>query len=126
MNNSCRKIVLEALAGKEVYPVPTEVMENAVYPALERELCRHFGLEPADHEGLLNKLNSHLRWGKPAYAGPPLEEARIQPPSTFPARKATRNIWGGWAGMNTYSDEFARPLSSIQSVERTRRGGEIA
>jgi uroporphyrinogen decarboxylase len=99
-----------------VFPVPVDVIENWIYPSLEQALARHFGLAAADHEGVLAALGAHTRWGKPAYVGPALEVAPIQPPSSFPNRRATRSIWGSWAGMNTYSDTIARPLAGIESV----------
>jgi len=111
-----RDRLLAAVAGKEVWPIPVDVMENLIYPRLEAGLCQHFGLAEADHEGVLFSLGAHTRWGKPLYIGPPLEEAPFQPPSAFPARKATRSIWGSWAGMNTYTDELERPLSHVETV----------
>jgi uroporphyrinogen decarboxylase len=91
-------------------------MENLIYPRLETGLRRHFGLAEADHEGVLVSLGAHTRWGKPLYVGPPLEQAPFQPPSTFPAKKAFRSIWGSWTGMNTYTDEIPRPLSQVETV----------
>lgn len=111
-----RDRTLSAMRGREVYPVPVDVIENWIYPELERALARHFGLASDDHEAILRSLGAHTRWGKPAYIGPALEVAPVQPASSFPNRLATRSIWGSWAGMNTYSDEFERPLAGIESV----------
>jgi uroporphyrinogen decarboxylase len=111
-----RDRLLAAVAGKEVWPTPVDVMENLIYPRLETGLRRHFGLAEADHEGVLVSLGAHTRWGKPLYVGPPLEQAPFQPPSTFPAKKAFRSIWGSWTGMNTYTDEIPRPLSQVETV----------
>lgn len=111
-----RERFLAAVKHEEVFPIPTDVMENIIYPGLESDLCRHLGLIQDDHEGVLVALNAHSRWGKPAYIGPPLEAAPIQPPSSFPAKKATRNIWGAWSGMNTYTDEIERPLADAETV----------
>lgn len=111
-----REQALASVNGTEILPVPTDVMENLIYPGLESALCHHHGLEPNDHEGLLRRLGACLRWGKPAYIGPPLDEAPIQPPSAFPNKKATRSIWGSWSGLNTYSDEIDRPLKGVESV----------
>jgi uroporphyrinogen decarboxylase len=111
-----RERVLAAIAGKETFPVPVDVFENYVYPTLEADLCRRFGLHAQDHEGVLKGLGAHMRWGAPAYVGPPLEDAPVQPPSAFPARKATRNIWGSWDGMNTYYEGIDRPLRAAETV----------
>ena len=111
-----RARALAALGGQAVYPIPCDVMENLIYPGVERGLCQHFGLAEGDHEGVLAALGSHTRWCKPLYIGPDLEEAPIQPPSSFPNKKATRSIWGSWSGMNTYSDEIERPLRAIETL----------
>jgi uroporphyrinogen decarboxylase len=111
-----RERFLTAVNHQEVFPIPTDVMENTLYPGLEAGLCQHFGLAGTDLEGLLKALNAHARWGKPAYIGPPLEEAPFQPPNPFPAKKATRSIWGSWSGMNTYTDEIERPLANAESI----------
>ena len=106
-----RERVLTAVDGKEIYPVPLDVNDHIIYPNLEQDLCRHFGLNEDDHEGVLSALGAELRRGTPQYIGPPLEEAPFQPPCAFPHPKATRNIWGSWTGMNTYSDEIDRPIT---------------
>lgn len=117
MEMNSRERALAALNRHEVFPIPTDVMENLIYPDLERDLCRHFGFAPEDHEGLLQALNAHARWGKPAYIGPALEEAPVQPPSSFPQKKAARNIWGGWSGLNSFTSEIERPMAALDSVE---------
>jgi hypothetical protein len=111
-----RQRVLAAVHGEEVLPVPYDVMENQIHPLLERSLARHFGLHQTDHLGVLHKLGAHLRWGRPAYVGPPLAEAPVQPPDPWPSKRATRNIWGGWSGMNTYSDTIERPLAHVETI----------
>ena len=75
-----RDRVLAAVEGKEIWPIPVDVMENMIYPQLEASLCRHFGLAEDDHEGVLISLGAHTRWGKPLYVGPPLRK----PPSNLP------------------------------------------
>ncbi len=109
--------MLACVAGQELYPVPTDVMENRIYPALEADLRQRFGLRDDDYEGLLQALGAHARWCKPRYVGPALEDAPFQPPCSFPAKKATRGIWGSWVGMNTHTDAIERPLAGIESAQ---------
>lgn len=115
-----RERVLSAVKGEEVFPIPVDVMENLIYPDLEARLCQHFNLAEDDHEGVLRALGAHFRWAKPAYIGPPLEEATFQLPSSFevsfPAKKAARGIWGTWEGVGTLSEVFDRPLKSVETV----------
>ena len=54
-----RARALAALGGQAVFPIPCDVMENLIYPGIEGALCQHFGLETADHEGVLRALGSH-------------------------------------------------------------------
>jgi uroporphyrinogen decarboxylase len=111
-----RDRLLAAVNGEEIFPVPVDVMENRIYPELESGLRRYYGLAEDDQEGLLVALGAHMRWGKPPYVGPPLEDSLVQPDSSFPYRRATRNIWGSWNGSNTWADMFDRPLLSAETV----------
>ena len=111
-----RERTLAVIDGEELFPVPFDLIMNFIHPRPEGGLCRHFGLADGDHEGLLAALGAHTRWGKPAYIGPPLEPAPFSIPSSFPNKAATRSIWGGWVGVNTYTDQFIRPLRDAETV----------
>ena len=113
-----RQHLLSAVEGREVDPVPIDVMENRIYPKLEADLLAHFGLPPGDHVGCLEALGSQMRWANAAYIGPTLEDCPLQPESAFPAKKATRSIWGSWAGLNSFTDEIDRPFSNIDSIDQ--------
>ena len=111
-----RENALASLNGKEVYPVPVDVWENGIHPILENGLCSYFGLEKEDHEGVLKKLNACMRWGGPVYIGPELENADLNVSIPFPFKKITKNIWGTWDGLETYSGLFKRPLAEVSTV----------
>lgn len=112
-----REAVIKALNHEDVYPIPVDVFENGVHPKLEEKLLKHFGLKPKDHVGLLKALNAHFRWGTPVYIGPPLDTASFDMPIAWPWLKITKNIWGVWEGVESYSDNiFPRPLANAQTV----------
>lgn len=117
-----RQRFLDAVEGREVFPVPTDVMENYFYPNVEGRLMEMLGV--SDRQALLRELNAHARWANPKYIGPPFEKAPVQPESSFPAKYAYKNIWGSYSGLNAYSDDLVlRPLaeaSSVADVERHR------
>jgi uroporphyrinogen decarboxylase len=108
--------VLAAMKGEELYPVPVDVYEGGVHWELRAKLQQHFGLAENDNEGLLQAFHACLRWGKPHYIGPPLEEIPTGVP-IYPARKVMRDIWGTYGEtVATYSDEVPRPLHAAQTV----------
>ena len=109
---------LAAMNGEELYPVPSDVFENGVHPELRAKLLRHFGLPEDDNEGLLRAFNACIRWARPLYIGPPLEEdtsgAHVP---IYPALKIVKDIWGTWGeGAATYYDGLPRPLRSTETV----------
>jgi uroporphyrinogen decarboxylase len=110
-----RERLLAALAGESVVPIPVDIYEGGIAPGLEAGMCRHFGLLPGDHEGLRRALGAHVRWGHPLYVGPALEVLPGQTPQ-FPDRAVVRGIWGTVDGVQTYGDDFDRPLRSIETV----------
>jgi uroporphyrinogen decarboxylase len=104
--------------GEELYPVPHDVFENAVHPGLRVQLLRHFGLAMDDNEGLLRIFDACVRWARPLYIGPPLEEdtsgAHVP---IFPALKVEKDIWGTWGeSAATYYDSLPRPLRTAETV----------
>jgi len=110
-----RDRVLAAVRGEEVWPVPADVFENGIHPRLETQLMRHFGIDQADHEGLLRAVGACMRWARPLYVGPKLEEDLTQQP-VYPHQKVMRNIWGTWDGYATYYDAIDRPLRLAETV----------
>ena len=110
-----RERVLAALAGEETFPIPADVFESCITPKLAARLLQHFGLDTADHEGLLDALGACVRWALPRYAGPPQEEDPTRE-AIYPLRKVTRGIWGTWEGLETYYDGLDRPLRFADSV----------
>lgn len=111
-----RDRVLAAVNGKEILPVPVDVFENWFHPRIQTDLQRRLGLSETDREELLRALGAELRWGFPIYVGPPLEEAPFQSEATYPFTKVYRGIWGTWEGLETYTEEFYRPLAAVESV----------
>ncbi|MBA7637471.1 hypothetical protein ES703_45116 [subsurface metagenome] len=112
-----REKVNAAINGEEIFPIPTDVFENAIHPILAGKLCEHFGLDKVDHRGLIHALGAHFRWAKPAYIGPPLEEVFSERSAAFPFEKITRNMWGTFDGIESYADLLLdRPLSSAETV----------
>jgi len=115
--------VLACLHGEELYPIPSDVFENGVHPELRAKLLRHFGLAENDNEGLLQALDAHLRWCRPLYIGPPLEEdtsGRHAP--IYPALKIVKDIWGTWGeGAATYYDGLPRPLRHAETVAEVEK-----
>jgi uroporphyrinogen decarboxylase len=110
-----RERVLAAVDGQEVFPIPVDVFENAVYPQLEADLCRHFGLPREDHAGVLEALGAEIRRGSCLFTGPPLQELPGQI-AMWPFKKVFRNVWGSWEGYETYSETIDRPLRLAQTV----------
>ena len=110
--------VLAATNGEELYPVPSDVFENGVHWKLRAELLRHFGLTDSDNEGLLKALDAHIRWCRPMYTGPPLEEdtsGKYTP--SYPASKIVKDMWGTWGeGVATYYDGLPHPLRDAETV----------
>ena len=108
--------VLAAMRGEELYPVPVDLYENGVHWELQSMLLRHFGLAEDDNEGLLEAFNACIRWGRPLYVGPLLEEVPCGVP-VYPARKVMKDIWGTWGeSVATYYDGIPRPLCSATTV----------
>ena len=109
---------LAAMSGEELYPVPSDVFENGVHPELRAKLLRHFGLPDDDNEGLLRAFNACIRWARPLYIGPPLEEdTSAAHVPIYPALKIVKDIWGTWGeGAATYYDGLPRPLRSAEAV----------
>jgi uroporphyrinogen decarboxylase len=102
--------------GEELYPVPVDLFENGVHPGLRTKLLRHFGFAEDDHEGLLRSFGSCLRWARPLYIGPPLEEDTSHVP-VYPAKRNVRDIWGTYGETAaTYYDGLPRPLRSAETV----------
>lgn len=112
-----RELVLSALSGHSVSPIPVDVYLNAIYPQLEAGLFRHFGIPPSDHEALLQVLGSGFRFGRPAYIGPPMPEAVDLGPPAFPSKKVSKSIWGTWDGVETYTDSLPRPLQAAENID---------
>ena len=112
---NCRDRVLASLAGEEVYPVPYDLFCNGIYPNLQAALCRHYGIEPVDHEALMRAIGAHTRWGCPPYIGPAPEEMMFDDGSGTPA-KIYKGHWGTWQ-METYFEGFERPLRGVESVK---------
>ena len=111
-----RERVLAAMNGEELYPVPIDVFENGVHPGLRAKLLKHFGLPPDDNEGLLKAFGACIRWARPLYIGPPLEESNSHVP-VYPATKMVKDIWGTWGeGAATYYDGLPRPLLKAETL----------
>ena len=111
-----RERVTKALSFNECFPVPVDVFEARIYPKLENNLSRKFKLKNTEHEGILKQLNSHFRWAKPLYNGPPLEEGNFSLKPAFPFKKITKGIWGTWEGVESYTGILERPLESAESI----------
>jgi uroporphyrinogen decarboxylase len=110
--------VLAVIDGQEIFHVPVDVFENGVHPELCSKVLRHFGLADGDKEGLLRALGACIRWGRPLYVGPPLEEdtSGVLVP-TYPAWRVVKDIWGSWGECpGTYYDGLPRPLRSAETV----------
>jgi len=111
-----RERVLNAIEFNEVYPVPVDVFENGMHPLIEKKLLEKFNIKNGVHEDVLKKLNAHLRWATPLYIGPPMEEGNFSILPSYPFKKIAKNIWGAWAGMESYTGIIERPLQNIESV----------
>ncbi|MBM3713741.1 MAG: hypothetical protein FJW56_09980, partial [Actinobacteria bacterium] len=105
-----RERVLNAIEFNEVYPVPVDVFENGMHPLIEKKLLEKFNIKNGVHEDVLKKLNAHLRWATPLYIGPPMEEGNFSILPSYPFKKIAKNIWGAWAGMESYTGIIERPL----------------
>ena len=116
MANDLRARTLACLDGGEVFPVPTDLYLNMIYPPLEAQLMRHYAVGETDHEGLRVALGAHIRYGMPIYIGPEPETTTELGPAVFPAAQVMKNIWGAWDGVETLSDSYPRPLREAQSV----------
>lgn len=111
-----RERVLAAMNGEEVYPIASDVFENGVHPELRAKLLRHFGLATDDNEGLLKALDACIRWARPLYIGPPLEELPSFTP-VYPALKVVKDMWGACGECTaTYHDGTHCPLRSVETV----------
>ncbi len=110
-----RQRVLAAVKGEEVWPVPVDLFESGLHPQIRAGLQAHYHHDPEDFEALLHALRAEFRWAAARYIGPPLEEVPGAV-AQYPFTKVTRSIWGTWAGIETYSDIFERPLSSVDTV----------
>ena len=110
-----RERFLAALRGEQAALVPFDVYCGSVSPGLERDLCRDLGLVEGDHEGLRRALGAHVRWGHPPYVGPALETIPGVTPE-FPNAAVVRGIWGTVDGVESYGDDFPRPLRLADSV----------
>lgn len=113
-----RQRVMAAMNGEELYPVPLDVFENGVHPLLRAKLLKHFGLADDDNEGLLKALQASIRWCRPLYIGPELEEDRESSHvPVYPALKLVKDIWGTWGeSAATYYDGLPRPFRDAETV----------
>ncbi|MCC6905189.1 MAG: hypothetical protein IT326_05040, partial [Anaerolineae bacterium] len=109
-----RDRVLAALNGEEVFPIPTDVWCNSMYPEVEAGLYRHFGIPEGHYDRLLDRLGSHERWTSPIYIGPPQPEDPTIP-VRYPHTVAKLSIWGTWDGPEIYTG-FLRPLEHAETV----------
>ncbi len=115
-----RERILAAASGVETYPIPVDVTTNLIHWRLEEQLMTR--LKVPDRASLFQALGAHMRWANPKYVGPPLEKSKVQPDDPWPNKHAVRNIWGAYAGLNTYSDSVvARPLRDVGSVADVER-----
>lgn len=71
-----RERVLTALALREPDRVPIDYSSN---PGIDGRLKEHYGLDPADDEGLRRELGVDFRWAGAPYVGPRLHEAPDDP-----------------------------------------------
>ena len=115
-SQTARDRVLAAVSGEEVWPVPSDVFGNNVYPRLEAELRSRLGIVGQPHEAFLRALSAHVRWGKIPYIGPAPEQAPPHIEPVYPYRAVTRNIWGTWDGIESYFEGIERPLANIDTV----------
>jgi len=111
-----RKRTLESLNGKDVFPVPTDVLEGFIHPSLEEKIFEKFNIEERNHDSILKKLNAHFRWAVPLYIGPPLEEGNFKIPPAWPFKKITKSIWGTWDGIQSYTGTIERPLDTAETI----------
>ena len=108
--------VLAAMNGEAIFPVPTDVFENGVHPELRRRLAQHFGFAESDNESLMQSFGASIRWCRPLYIGPALEESDSHVP-VYPATRMVKDIWGTWGeAAATYYDGLPRPLQNVESV----------
>lgn len=84
MNMTSKERVLTAFANQEPDRVPIDYMANA---GIDRRLKDHFGLQPEDHDGLLQVLNVDFRHLKSPYCGKKLH-------ADIPERGVKVNDWG--------------------------------
>ena len=110
-----RERALAAIHHREVYPVPVDLFENGIYPALQADLACHYGLVEDDLERLMQRLGAAFRWARPVYTGPPPEVDPTREPG-YPHRVTYVNIWGTWSGPNSYSDLLRNPLATAETV----------
>jgi hypothetical protein len=87
-----RERALTAIHHREAYPVPVDLFENGIYPALQADLARHYGLVEDDLEQLMQRLGAAFRWARPVYTGPPPEVDLTREPG-YPHRVTHVNIW---------------------------------
>jgi len=107
---------MAAMNGESIFPVPTDVFENGVHPELRTRLSRHFGIAEQDNEALLKIFQASIRWTRPRYIGPELEESSSHVP-VYPATKMVKDIWGTWGeSAATYYDGLPRPLMGAETV----------
>jgi uroporphyrinogen decarboxylase len=116
-----RHRVLAAVKGEEVWPVPVDLFESGLHPEIRIGLETHYHLDHHDLEALLRALGAEFRWAAARYIGPPLEEAPFEVQAQYPFNKVTRSMWGTWAGVETYTETFNRPLSLVETVAEVER-----
>ena len=110
-----RERALAAMNGVEIFPVPVDVTTNLIHWQLENQIARRLGVK--GRAGVFRALGAHIRWANPKYIGPALEKSPVQPPDPWPNKHAFKNIWGAYAGLNSYSDSIVeRPLRDAGSV----------
>ena len=111
-----REKTLKSLEGKEIFPVPTDVLEGFIHPTLEEKIFKKYNINEKNHENILKKLNAHYRWAIPKYIGPPLEEGNFDIPPAWPFKKITKSIWGTWDGIQSYTGTVERPFDTIETI----------
>ncbi len=112
-----RERTFDSIKGIDVFPIPTDVFENGIYPILEKKILERFNLKRNSEDTILEKLNSHFRWGGPIYIGPHLKEGDFNFPPAYPCKNITRSIWGTWDGIGSYTGTIARPLESAETIQ---------
>jgi len=113
-----RKEFIDVIERKNTSIIPADIFESGIHPNLQNKLLKYYGLRIDESEKLYDILNACTRRVNAVYSGKELEQLDVEYEPIWPHPKVVKSIWGTPEGIDTYSDQFARPFANVDSIDK--------